>query len=283
VEEYRLGICDCDTGYMLGLMDYMNMSQDIPFHVSVFTSVQDMGRDIEDGRVDMLLVNDSEEAFDKLKNEGLPVVKLTETRELQDGQGYIFKYQSMEDIGGLLYKIARKNLKTNTTMHGGVYAVYSPVGRCGVSTYALRLAEEADKSLLVKLENFRAKTGVEDDAFMYYLLSHNKAIGDIVRNMRLSEGPCIVDGPLSYQDIRELKREDIEWFKKLAADEDFCETMVFDIGSGALGNFDVLLAFDTVYVPCIKGMEEKLDSFKKAAGYGSEYEKIFKFIDATSF
>jgi hypothetical protein len=56
--------------------------------------------------------------------------------------------------------------------------------------------------------------------------------------------------------------------------------VVFDIGSGALGSFDVLLAFDIVYVPYIAA-DGKTDTFKKLIGYGSggEYDKKLKFVD----
>lgn len=278
MQEYRLGICDYDTGYMLGLMDYMNMCEDIPFHVSAFTSLQDMGREVENGNVDILLVDSSME----VKYENLPVVGLDENGEDLNGQEYIFKYQSMESISEKLCRITKKRLKTAVSAGGGFYGVYSPVGRCGVSRCALRLAGESENSLLVMLENFRERTCSEDDSFMYYLLSHNEAVGNIIGAMQGvgERGIKVVPGPLSYQDIRELKRSDIDWFRELVSSSGCCEQVVFDIGSGALGSFDVLLAFDTVYVPCTAG--GKLESFKKAIGYGtgSGYERILKFVDA---
>jgi hypothetical protein len=277
VEEYRLGICDHDTGYMMGLMDYMNMCADIPFHVSVFTSVQDMTRDVEEGRVDMLLVDDTVE----IKQADMPIVRLTEYGENAEADGYLFKYQSMRNISDRLCSIAKKHVKTVIAGSGGFYAVYSPVGRCGVSTYAMRLAGENEDSLLIKLENFRSSAGSDDDAFMYYLLSHNDEIGNVIRSMVTDDkGVKVVEGPLSYQDIRELKRSDIEWLKGFLSQDKSCGTVVFDIGSGALGSFDVLLAFDIVYVPYIAA-DGKADTFKKLIGYGSggEYDKKLKFVD----
>lgn len=287
MEEYRLGICDSDTGYMLGLMDYMNMSIDIPFHVSVFTRLQDMDREMEAGRIDMLLVDSSMEIPEKIaveiKKKDMPLVRLTETRDNPDNQEYIFKYQRAEDMSETLSRIAKRKIKLGITGCGGFYGVYSPYGRCGTSTYALRLASETDNSLLVKLENFRGISGGEDDSFMYYLLSHNEAIGGVIRAMQKKDGTGlrIVEGPLSYQDIRELKQADICWFKDYMQKGDCCESVVFDIGSGVLGNFDILLAFDTVYVIRVPGADGKLESFKKTIGYGNGigYEKILKFVD----
>jgi hypothetical protein len=254
---------------MLGLMDYMNMCQSIPFRVSAFTSIEDM--DIEG--MDVLLTDTSFEIYDK----NLPVVKLVEAED--DADNGIFKYQSMEAISEKLRAVVEKNKKIHVKTTGGFYGVYSPVGRCGVSSFALRLAKEEENSLLVKLENFREDTSSTDDSFMYYLLSHNAAIGRIIGDMQEYEGLRIVEGPLSYQDIRELKRADVEWFKGYVSDSGCLKRVVFDIGSGALGGFDVLMAFDTVYVPC--NSCGKLESFKQLIGYGSGdgYEELIKFID----
>jgi hypothetical protein len=278
VEEYRLGICDRDREYMLSFMDYMNMDENNPFRVSAFTDICEMGCAVSEGRVDMVLVSDS---FD-IREVDVPVIKLTEQTENADCDNYIFKYRSMREITSRLKSIARKNVRTSLAETGGFYAVYSPLGRSGVSTYALKLAGENEDSLLVKLENFRSGEG-DDDAFMYYLLSHNESIGNIIRNIPVTDetGVRTVKGPLSYQDIRELKKADVEWLKDFLNRENICKMAVFDIGSGSLGSFDVLLAFDAVYIPCIYRDVDKLNTFKKLIGFGSGggFENILKFIE----
>ena len=238
MEKYRLGVCDTDTDYVDALMNYMNTHKDIPYKVIMFSSVQDIHRYMEHNSLDLLLLGEKVEGQD----DRIPTVILGESPDIISN--YIYKFERGISLSGHIDR-----LKT-----------------VGV------------KNVIIKLEEYRSVADVteNEELFIYYLLSHNEDILRVINeisNTKDDDEPLIINGPLSYFDIEELRKSDVMWFKDVVKSSN-AYRLVFMIEGGVLSDIDILEAFDCVYVPyCLGGRSiERLNSFKRLIGYSGEDE-----------
>ncbi len=280
--EYRLGVCDRDMSYAVSFMSYINMRDDIPFLVCVYSSVTDVMDAVRKGLIDIVLIDD----YFEPEETDILIVRFGEATENSMYAKYICKYRSIPDIceyilsliGG---KVIRKENKT-----GKFLAVYMPAYNHKLAKYALREMSEYKNALLIRMQEFRTYTGDEElsDKMMYYLLGHNEELYKLLlTNMNRETddgGGRIIYGPDSYVDIRELRRGDLEWLKRLIAEKsDRSMTVIFEFETGVLSELDCLLAFDRVYVPYLSDAWSmvRLNKFKEAIAHlatGTALEKI---------
>lgn len=273
MEKYRLGVCDTDTDYVDALMNYMNTHKDIPYKVIMFSSVQDIHRYMEHNSLDLLLLGEKVEGQD----DRIPTVILGESPDIISN--YIYKYQSVQDISRKLSYIMKSgNLCEAGYDNNGFLAVLCIEGGISLSGHIDRLKTVGGKNVVVKLEEYRSVADVteNEELFIYYLLSHNEDILRVINeisNTKDDDEPLIINGPLSYFDIEELRKSDVMWFRDVVKSSN-AYRLVFMIEGGVLSDIDILEAFDCVYVPYCSGGRsiERLNSFKKLIGYSGEDE-----------
>ncbi len=71
--------------------------------------------------------------------------------------------------------------------------------------------------------------------------------------------------PESFQDIRQMEAQDIQWLQQEIKKRRLYERVVFDIGGLVLAGYAVLKAFDKVFVPVLKDTvsEKKVKVFEQ--------------------
>lgn len=282
MDTYRLGICDQDKCYAVGVMEFINTRKDIPLSASVFTSYDDMVRFIAQDRLDILMLG--EEITDACEGEmDIPMVYLTETKTSKPTTGKIFKYQNLTQLCEQVLELAKHHIYALDSE--GFYAVYSPIASSIRDDYVSSICGAKDKVLVIKLEEFVGEEKDVSETFMYYLLSHNEEILDLMKPDRNGEIQDVIYGAKSYLEIREIKKEDLDWLRKLLMDNPINRDVLFDIDGGTLGDIEVLLSFDKTYIPYESGAYSvnRIDGLKKLIGYGSgnEYDRRLKFINLT--
>ena len=285
MKRYSVGMCDSDTGYVVGFAEYVNMNDDIPVKVSAFSGMDALYEYLKEGRLDMLLLDEKIE-FGKTN---LKIVRLTDRKEF-DNEKCIYKYQSVYKIADYIVHILDE-VNKNTEEGCLIYGIYSPVGRCGKTTLAKGICQNYEDSLYIGFEEYSAELdGIIDiqiykelyERFMYYLLGKNILILDTVKEICKKTGKNKFVA-LDYMDLRQIDASHIEWLLRLMREQDIYKRVVFDLGAGILNDLNFILPFDKVFVPMLNNSysKNKVDFFKMLVSDKkySGLEKKIKYVE----
>lgn len=265
--SYRVGICDRDSRYAVGLMEYINMHVKLQLKISVFSSEKSVEEHAEQGNLDLIVLGDEIE----VEKCNVPRMYITGRREAAENEDYIYKYQSIESIAGkILQRIKAATLTDIGFVH--IYGVYSPLGRCGKTRFAMGLCNYDGSSLYVGweeycgYENDEARLQTTAEKFLYYISGRNTDITGFIGEIHNKS--CrfdIIAGGVNYMDIRQITIEDIRWLCGLLKKQTEYRRIVFDIGTGSLDEINILSMMDKVFVPVLKDEVSvcKLNNFKR--------------------
>lgn len=262
--KIKIGIYDRDFGYSLALMEYINANACKRYEASCFSSERALEEFLVSEELNILLIGDHIDV-------GFSGIVLylsgydTDTKSRR-----IYKYQ---DVKGLLKDIDRVTSEHfNTYDRGIMYFVYSPIGRSGKTTLSKTLCKLRRDSLYLGFEDYGplVLTGIDqdkissrtdvatcgaEDEFLYYLRNHNTDITKYFDYKHISVG-------YSYEDVREVTKEDFFWMKELYFATHPKGVICIDMGVGALGSLKVLSSGDKILVPVPEGVDLlKIKSF----------------------
>lgn len=268
MQEYRIGICDSDTGYVVSFMEYVNMNESIPLRVSAFTGVEAVMEYTGNNRLDLLLLDENINC----KELEIKVIRLSDIKNANTDNKYIYKYQNINNIIEIIIQELNEG-NSNTTSQNYVYGIYSPISRSGKTEFARGICDYYKDSLYIGFEEYSGlfnktyeSSGYRDiyERFMYYLLSKNEMINEVVEEL-FKETGLKAFITLNYMDIKEVKRHHIEWLIKRFRDTENYKRIVFDMGVGIPSDIDIFFNMDKVYVPVMKDKNSlnKLNLFKK--------------------
>lgn len=287
---YKLGILDEDTGYVVKLMEYINMLENCLFKAAVFSTAKSLKEYVKSNRFDVLLVGD--EFYEELKgfikdeNDKIGVfVSLTNEKEIADdteihSETTIYKYQNIDNIIMQLEKLVGARKKEQHRKYK-LYAVYSPYGRSGKTSLALGMCNEIDNSLYIGMEEYSGiccgdSIRSAGEKFLYFMVSRNADLFDYVYNENIKNRNQygdfhLIPGGLNYMDIRTLSVEDLEWFREQLYCDNRYDAAVLDVGTGAMGNIEVLNVADKIAVPIPYNFDGdvKLECFRQTLKRGN--------------
>ncbi|MBR1816128.1 MAG: hypothetical protein IJ763_05445 [Lachnospiraceae bacterium] len=265
MNEYKVGICDSDTYYVMGFMEYVNLNKSIPIKVFAFSNPDSIEDYIRKDKLDMLLLDEKLE----YKNTSVLISELTEVRENGAKNGKIYKYQSVDNISDIVLKILdtqRLHIKNGNY----VYGIYSPLGRCGKTSLAKGICNYYKESFYIGFETYAS--GMPEDIktyrtlyehFMYYLIGKNIRINEVIDKLAFINGYRSFIA-LDYMDLKNVSMENIRWLTDTLRYSYGYRRIVYDINAGIM-NMNVLLEMDKIYVPVLRDRTsvEKLNRFKK--------------------
>lgn len=277
--SYRIGICDRDSRYAVGLMEYINIHEGMQLRISVFSS----GKAIEEyavrHRLDLLVIGDEV----SVENSNVPRIYITGRRESAEKEDYIYKYQSIEAIAGQMLQ-RLKAMQPPDVGLGHIYGVYSPLGRCGKTRLAMGLCNYDGNSLYIGLEEYcgyecRDMTiQMNAEKFLYYVSGRNADITSFIDKIHNDKRRFdIIAGGINYMDIRQVTIEDMRWLRELLKKQTKYKRIVFDIGAASLDEINILSVMDKIFIPILKDEISvcKLNSFKRILKE-REYKEVEK-------
>ncbi len=156
-------VCDTDRLYVKNLIQYINSRQNIPLKLQAFTSTELLKEYAVQNSIELLLI--STEAMDEeiaelsigkivlLTEDGAVGVKGFPTVNRYQASGNLVQ-EVMQYYGTGNLAVAYAAAKLATTQ---IIGIYSPIKRCGKTTFALALGEEYAKNkhvLYINLEDF---------------------------------------------------------------------------------------------------------------------------------
>lgn len=230
-----LVIYDLDIEYGEGLLSYLKQQKSFPFEVRLITALSSLA---DDDEVSLLIVDQALEGMD-FGGSVRQIVYLSEDRE---DAIHIKRYQAMDKLIEKILELSdvsvedvkHINLAGKTSM-ACMIGVYSPVGGCGKTELARRIAAHMEKdnvaSYYLDLELVPNEEGQRQVDFFFDL--HER---EMFKEKKWKEYFHTVDGvsclgaSVYHSELWELCEEDVNYLVQGIQGREENASYVFDIG-----------------------------------------------------
>ena len=212
------------------------------------------------------------------------------------GKEIIF-VQSRQEKGIYMYQNAEQILADMTGSMGkegdynflpapkseGFYLVYSPLGRCGKTSFSLALARKSS-FFYIGMEEYGIEGKKEHtmDEVLYYIHNRKESIEQVIRECSEEwNGIRMVSSPFCFADLKLLTMDDYRWFFNKLRESEERNSLIVDLGTGCLPGFEFFSLFDRIYIPVLPGTREenKIRIFKELfSEFYGEINENCKFI-----
>ena len=288
-----MAVYDVDPFYAERFSEFINQKEAVPFMAVAFTSLARLKAFAQRQQIEILLVGD--EVPDQ-ELEGLDIrqlVRLSEAAMVKAGTPAVYKYQASDSILREVMACYQTDEREEQMIAVGarsrVIGVYSPIGRCGKTGFAVTLGQvlaRDSKVLLLSLEEFSGFPKLMGS-------SYSGSLSDLVYYSRQGEfdrmrlGSVIYDyGGLDYvppvayaEDLAQMEGAEVAGLIEKIARECGYDVLIVDVGH-FLRNVEALLAVcDVVYAPIKKDVvsEGKIQEWRQYledSGRMNLWEKI---------
>lgn len=260
-----LAIFDSEERYARGLMEYITQKEKIPFRIHVFTD-EDRFYSYQDFEsIECLLV--SESVYDKkLEELNIPhIIILSESGKVVNSTlHHINKYQSSEIIfNKILLYYSSESDKHITFVRDNqrklkIIGIYTPIGRCLQTTFAMTLGQLLSKKFKTLYLNFEQYSGLSQllkrefeaditDLLYYFECAKEKLSVRIDTMVEQVNGLDFIPPVSIYQNLKGIKGEQwIELFAEMEKCTEY-EYLILDLTDGMIDLWDVLRSCDIIY------------------------------------
>lgn len=258
-----MGVYDVDPFYADRFAEFANQKETIPFTAVAFTSVARLKEYASQQPLELLLVGDE---VDEAELEGVKagqIVRLSETGMAKDGSSVVYKYQSTDSVLREVmacYQVQERPMPfVMTGIRSRIIGVYSPIGRCGKTSFALTLGQvlaREDKVLYLSLETCSGLSRL-------MCTEHNKTLADLVdcfrhgsyNHLRLGSmvynwGGLDYVPPVAYlEDLADIQGMELAGLISRIAGEGIYSAIVVDFGHFYDDVEQLLNLCSVIYVP----------------------------------
>lgn len=263
--KHILAVYDVDPVYAARFAEVVNQKEKIPFEVVAFSSIERLRAFAAEHPVKLLLLGEHVPAEEKESIRAEKVILLSDNggKPVSPSVPCVYKYQSSDAIvrdvmtwygesPGDLPEVSGRGLAK-------VLGVYSPVGRCLKTSFALtigKLLAQEERVLYLNLEEFSGlsvlmkeeyKSDLSDLLYFYNGGSYNSLrLSSVVHTM----GELDYIPPVRYpEDLDQAGEEAIAGLIRAIAGESAYDTLVVDIGSGRRTALSVMKLCRVIYMP----------------------------------
>ncbi len=265
-----LAICDLEIAYASHFMEHMNNRKNLPFEVQAFTSLDNLKEFVKKTPVEILLI--SERAllghdFEVSQWDVGQIVVLGEGIGVPQKIEYptVSKYQSSDSVIREVMAVyaAESRLRQIVPLmkkEAKVIGVYSPVGRCLKTSFALTLGQILSRDRAVLYLNLESYAGFEElfqvtydrtlSDVMYYLRKENENMVHRINGIAQTIENLDYIPPVPFpQDITSVAIN--EWLKliEILRYETSYEVIILDIGDGIENLYSILEMCDLIFMP----------------------------------
>ena len=255
-----LAVYDVDPFYAERFSEFINQKESTPFMAIAFTSLARLKAFAQRQQIEILL------AGDEVADQEVTMVKT--------GAPAVYKYQAsdsiLREVMACYQTGEREEQMTAMGTRSRVIGVYSPIGRCGKTGFAVTLGQvlaKDSKVLFLSLEEFSGFSqmmGTQYSGSFSDLVYYSRQ-GEFDR-MRL--GSVIYDyGGLDYvppvayaEDLAQMEGAEVAGLIEKIARECGYDVLIVDVGH-FLRNVEAVLAVsDVVYAPISRQVQSDLQS-----------------------
>lgn len=296
MKKKLLALCDPEKDFAGRFTDYFGRHRDFPCEVRVFTSAEALIAFADRAAIDILLINESLLSDEVRRIAAGHTLLLTEQRN--GSSDAIGKYQSAPAILRAALAACPDSPAGETSPQlrppTKTLVVYSPLGRCGRTTFALTLGQ------LLSRDHPTLFVSLEENASLSGLLhaETSATLADMIFSCRQREkdfissvaGAAVPLGGLQVlmptpcpEELYTVRREEWEdFFTKLERDGSY-EYLVVDAGCGAGALRTVLGRADVIFFPLLTDdfSRAKTEAFRRRLALWDDPsvgERIFPLI-----
>ena len=263
-------VCDLEVDYALNFMDYLNHKKNIPFEIQAFTNVESLIAYGKMNHIELLLISQKAMCRQVQELEIGKIVILSEGVHPPDLDRYpsVYKYQASSDVvrevmacygaekavAPAVFPVLKKTTE--------IYAVYSPLGRCLKTSFALTLGQILAKERAVLYLNLEEYSGFEEmlgkgfaqnlSDLLYFVRQEN---GNLIYKMnsmvQTINNLDFIPPVRTPEDIRGTAWEDWEKLIQEIVLHSNYEFVILDIGGAVDGTFQVLDMCRRIYMPVL--------------------------------
>lgn len=262
-------ICDLEVDYAHNFMDYLNCKRSIPFEIQAFTSVEHLIKFAGKERIEILLISDKAMCSRVKELDVGQIMILSEGVHPPELDQYpsVYKYQSSDYVIREVmacYGADRENpeLAPVPKRNMEILGVYSPVGRCLKTSFALALGQILARDKAVLYLNLEEYAGFETlfrkqyehtlSDVMYFVRQKNKNLIHKISGMLESVGNLDYIPPAENpEDVRSASWEEWNYLLDTLARNSAYETVVLDLGNGVDGLFRILGRCSRIFMPVL--------------------------------
>lgn len=300
MKKQKFAILDMEEVYAYNLMEYLSERQSTPFETLVFGSVESLRSYTAQEALDLLLISAKMMCEEIRRMNIRRIIVLSEGEITQEYGDYpmVYKYQSSESlVAEVMSYYARQEMVQPALLAKktvNIYAVYSPIGRCGKTCFALTLGQilARKKSVLyINLEDYAGLSDLlekevsSDLTDIMYFLRQNRGSVTLKLNAALQKlgNMDYIPPAQSMQDLSEI--ELAQWIRlldELAAYSRY-ETIVLDIGQSIRDVFALLAQCSRIYMPLCTDVVSmakvaQYEQLLEEMEYGEVLEKTRKLV-----
>lgn len=290
MKKQIFAVCDTEAEYARNFMDYLNRKKNMPFEVQAFTSAESLIAFAGKNHIELLLISAEAMCREIQEMDIGKVVILTEGVQPPELSGYagVYKYQASSQVvrevmarygeEKAVLPLQSPALKKETEILG----IYSPLGRCLKTSFALTLGQILAKEKTVLYLNLEEYSGFEElfgqsfpgtlSDLLYFVRQGENSlsvkISGIVQNAGTLDFIPPVQSPL---DIRGTPWQDWACLIQEIVLHTSYEVLILDIGNGIDEVFQLLDMCRTVYMPV---RSDKISVCKIL-----QFEKLLQLLD----
>lgn len=265
-----LAICDLEVAYASHFMEYMNNRRKLPFEVQAFSSLDKVKEAVTEQPIEILLI--SERALLGRETEVSAwdikqVIVLGEGMHTQKSEYYptVSKYQSSDSVIREVMAVYAAETRENQVFpsikkEAKVIGVYSPVGRCLKTSFAIVLGQLLARERSVLYLNLESCSGFEN----LFETAYDRTLSDVIYYLRqkknmlihhISSAVCTIENldylpPVMFpQDIASVKMEEWQTLINVIRQESPYEIVILDIGDGVGDIYGLLELCDHIFMP----------------------------------
>lgn len=262
-EEIVLALCDGEAEYARLMTEYMERQGNLPWNLHTYTDVERMLR--EEKKVDILLVAETTYCEEIKSLQPSRLIILNESGIVKHKNfRHINKYQQADqvirELMNVYLEVAVQVLPKMVSNRRTVFlGLYSPVGRCLQTSFALTMAQllsQRYKTLYLNFEYFAGEQELLPEVnerdladLLYFLNSEQPKFALRLQSMAHRIGSLDYIPPMKagHNLLSVTAREWISFLKKI---EETCEYdfVVMDLSECMQGLFDVLRACSRVFM-----------------------------------
>ena len=290
-----MAVYDEDPLYAERLAEYVNQKETFPFRAVAFSDLEKLKEYGQSHDIEILL--SGEKVKDKAKEvkAGLKMLLCDGGFMPKEEETLVYKYQSGDCIlREVMACYCGAPVEPGLALMGTraiVMGVYSPVGRCGKTSFALTLAHMLGKRqavLFISLEEYSGFArlvcgGYERDlSDVFYLYRQGDLNWLKLKPMLLSHGNVDYIPPAAYgEDLEQAEPQEIADLIKMIAGESGYGRIIVDMGHMGKGAPELFSACDVVYMPVLEDLVsgakiEDFETYLREADDRGVQEKIQK-------
>lgn len=278
-------VCDLEVAYAYNFMEYVNQKRNIPFEVQAFTSPVHLCAFAREQPIELLLISDKAM---RPEVKGLPIRKIIILSEGVHDPGLdqypsVYKYQSSDSVirevmacyGEEVIQAAQPEVLKKETK---VVAVYSPVGRCQKTSFALTLGQVLAKQQAVLYINLEEYAGFEQlfgrqyeknlSDLLYYIRQDSSNLIFRVNSMvQTFQNMDYLPPVLSPMDLMAITCEEWTKFLEVLCRQSNYQVLILDLGSCILELYSLLEQCSRIYMPVREDpvAKAKIEQFENLA------------------